>query len=225
MPPWLIVVCAILLCIAGLLALRVKIVIEANERVSVSVRLLLIRIRLYPRTKKIRTVGRAKRLARRRGAAGRGKKKRTAPQRFSPKALLEGKTLSQKVRFLRGLCAWLVRRTKRHLHLYAARLHIRVATGDAATTAVAYGAVSQSVAYLLGLLSHITRLHAREPQVAVQADFTGERSSIDAKLVLSVRVLWLLGILFGMISALFRSKGRKRGRKNGKNTPACKKGT
>ena len=116
------------------------------------------------------------------------------------------RTLKEKLRLARALLRMLIRRTKKHLRLHAARLHIRVATGDAATTAIAYGAIAQSTAYLLGALGEVTRLRADSDDVCVVADFTGERSAADVRIVLSIRVWGALATMLGVVLSYLRTK-------------------
>jgi hypothetical protein len=100
----------------------------------------------------------------------------------------------------------LIRKTRKYLRLHAARLHIRVATGDAAETAVLYGVVCQSLSYLLALFDRVTRLKAVTPDVSVTADYLAEKPSADVKLVFSLRVFGAIAILFGVAFSYMRTK-------------------
>lgn len=219
----LIVICAIALLLFLFLTLRVRLLLVANEQTArVELRVLCLRFTLHPKRPKTRLgdVKRAKRKAARKAAKKAkkaAKKDAQAPRRSSHLALLQGMTLREKIRTVRGLLALLVRYTRKYLRLHAARVHVSVATGDAATTAVAYGAVSQSLSYLLALLDRITRLKATTPQVAVRADFTGERSALDMRLVLSIRVWQLLATAVGILFALEKTKKRKKHTKSVQN--------
>ncbi len=206
--PW-IILCAVLLFILFLLSLRVRLVIRAGESVVLDLKILFLRFRLYPKKKRIkprdysaRKLARAKKKEAKRDEKTAKRKKSHAPARDAVKL-----PLRDKIALVRALCAFLVRRTHKHLHLHAAQLHVRVATGDPATTALAYGAVSQSVAYLLAGLDRITHLKAAEPDVAVTADFLGERSEIRANVTLSMRI-W--GFLVTAVPAFITHMNKKR---------------
>ena len=213
MPIPLIVLCAVLLFIAFLLCLRVRLTVRAADAVTLELKILFIRIRLYPKRKRIKprdySPRRLKRTEKKsaKRAAKKAKKlqKRKKTHREGEEATKLG--LRDKIRLMRALCAALTRRTHKHLRLHAARLHVRVATGDAATTAIAYGAVSQCVAYLLAGLDQVTRLKAVEPDVGVLADFLGERSSIEANVTFSIRV-W--GALATAVPVIFSYLNKKR---------------
>ena len=56
MPIPLIVLCAVLLFIVFLLSIRVRFTVRANEQVTLDLRILFIRIRLYPKKKKIKPI-------------------------------------------------------------------------------------------------------------------------------------------------------------------------
>ena len=231
MPIPLIVLCAVLLFIAFLLSLRVRLTVRAGEAVTLDLRILFVRIRLYPKKKRIRArdysprhLKRAEKKAAKRALK---KKKKLLKKQKLHAAQKDGVklTLRDKLALLRAICAVLIRRTNKHLHLHAARLHVRVATGDPATTAIAYGAISQSVAYLLAGLDRITHLHAAPPDVGVTADFLAERSEIRADVTFSIRV-W--GLIATAVPALLAHMNKKRAlasarrKKKNKNSPPRK---
>ena len=109
-----------------------------------------------------------------------------------------------------------------HLHIDLTRLRLTVATGDAAKTAILYGAVCQSLAYLLALLDRITHLRAPSPDVDVTADFLGEKSSADVKIVLSLRLGGALSILVSVAVAFLKAKmDQKQRRKQAKKKTAA----
>ena len=107
---------------------------------------------------------------------------------------------------VRGIASALIRKTQKKLRLVAARLHINVATGDAAKTAVLYGLVCQSLAYLLAALDRVTKLRAAEPDVAVTADYLAEKPSVDVKLVFSVRVAGVISLLISTALSYLRQR-------------------
>ncbi len=204
----LIVVGAVLLLFLIILALPVHVTLTAKDKVKLEWRLLFYRkeipLRRNPNKKKKHY-----------------KKQKKTTKIPALDRLIDEASLREELRLVRGLLSLIVRRKYKWLRLRTARLHIRVATGDAATTAVAYGAVSQSVAYLLALLDRITRLRAREPEVSITADFLGEHSAADVKLVLTLHV-------FDALAAEYRLwrddiKERKKDAQK-QDTAACKKG-
>ena len=78
-------------------------------------------------------------------------------------------------------------------------LHIQVATGDAAKTAIRYGYISQGTAYLLALLEQTTRLHrSAYKNTSVEADFLSSSTKARAHVTLAIRPIRL--IPFGIYS-------------------------
>lgn len=213
MPIPLIVLCAVLLFFVFLLSLRVRLTVRAGDTVTLDLKILFLHIRLFPKKKKIkprdyspRRLERAKKKAAKRAAKKSKKKQKHQKEHTSTPEGGVKLTLRDKVTLVRALCAVVIRRTHKHLRLHAARLHVRVATGDPATTAIAYGAVSQSVAYLLAGLDQVTRLKAVEPDVGVYADFLGEKSRIEANVTFSIRVWGALATAIPVLIAYLNKK-------------------
>lgn len=224
MPIPLIVVGAVILLFVLICLTRIRLTVTLRDEMEVTLRVLCFTIRRYPSRKKLKW----KKYSRKRMARAERKKakKLAKKQAKAAKRRSKGKdhlfdnetdtktTLTEKVRTIRAICAVLFRKTNKHLRLHAAKLHVNVATGDAAETAVLYGVVCQALAYLLAILDRITRLKADEPDVAVNADFLSEKSSTDMRLVLSVRVGGAFLILLGVIPAYIKAKlDRKQRRK------------
>lgn len=87
----------------------------------------------------------------------------------------------------------------KHLKIKVAKLRINVATGDAASTAIMYGVVIQSVAYVIELLNSITNLKGlKNADIAVNADYLSESTTFEMKFVFSLRVWHLFSIVFGV---------------------------
>lgn len=221
MPIPLIVILAILLFFVLLLLLPVRIVITCREAVAVRMKILFITVPLFPRHTKPPSPRdyTPRRLARKRRRA----EKRAArkARRAAKKAAKSGKavdtlksghtpsprpTLRENIRLVRALVAALVRKTGKHLHLKVARMHIRVATGDAATTAILYGATSASLAYLLAALDRVTSLKTKPREMGVFADYLHEKSSIDLKLIFSLRVWGALALVFSAALTFIKTR-------------------
>ena len=234
MPIPLIVVGAVILAFVGLCLLRFRLTVTLRDEVEVTLRILCFTLRRYPRRKPIKwknySPKKAARIERKKAKKLAKKEAKKAKKRTKGKVkdhLLDNETeqkttLAEKIRMIRALCAVLFRKTQKHLRLHAARLHISVATGDAAKTAVLYGAVCQALVYLLAMLDRITHLKAATPDVAVSPDFTGERSAADVRLVLSLRVGALALILFSMALAYIKAKLDRKKRRKQKQQKAAR---
>ncbi len=95
----------------------------------------------------------------------------------------------------------------KHLRITAARMRIKVATGDAATTAIAYGAVCQSVAYIVEILYNITNFRVKKSDdINVTADFAAIKSELDLKLIFRLRVWHVFAMLFAVLNGYIGKK-------------------
>lgn len=237
MPVWLIVLLALVAFFVLLFLLRVRVVLTADDaKVRLTLRVLCFTFSLYPgkrvdprkyspeRVKK-REAKKAKKAARKAAKAAKKaakQKKPAATTKKAPKASEAPMTLTEKLTLVRKLLVALLRATGKHLYLRAARLHIRVATGDAATTAIAYGAVSGGVALILTVLDKFTVLHAAPPDVAVIADYLGEKPHIDARVVFSMRVGGAVCVLFSVAFAFLKPRRAQKEKRNiAAGTPAA----
>ena len=90
-----------------------------------------------------------------------------------------------------------------HFRLDLARLHVTVATDDAATTAIAYGAVCASLDSLLRALEPLKGFNAPKARdISVSYDFLSEETKLDIKVVLSMRVWHGLHIGFTALRSI-----------------------
>ena len=102
-----------------------------------------------------------------------------------------------------------------HLRVDVARFKITVATGDAASTAVAYGAVSQTVSYLFAILKNNKRVKGlKTAEMDIVCDFLGESPSADIKLSFSLRVWHIFHLAFASLKSLIKHKLKSPASKN-----------
>lgn len=91
----------------------------------------------------------------------------------------------------------------RHLRIRVARIKITVASDDAATTAVTYGAISQSLNVLLPLLESVKNFHKlKKAEIAIGCDFSASEPDIDIKLSFSIRVWHIFHVAFAALKKL-----------------------
>lgn len=85
------------------------------------------------------------------------------------------------------------------------RLKVTVATGDAATTALLYGAATSALAFLTEALFQFSNLTLQdEADFGVAADFVGNRTRADVKIHFHLRAWHLLDIVLSAVPALLR---------------------
>lgn len=214
----LIILLLILALLLPVLSLPVRFIITCREGVTLKLKILFFGIPLFPKTEKavkprrysVKALQKRQRKAEKKAKKKAAKKQKKAAAKQAaraadthPKAPL---TLKEKLVLVRVLAAQLLKKTHKHLKLTAARLHVRVATGDAATTAILYGAVSASLSYLLLALDRATHLRARPRDISVVADYLEDKSSADIKLIFGMRVWGALALLFSLLFTFLKSK-------------------
>ncbi len=104
------------------------------------------------------------------------------------------------VKMATDVLATLFKKLFGHLRIDAARLHINLAMGDAATTAIAYGAVSNAIYGLCEVLDKFKGIDMPDVKnISVNADFLGESTTVDMKISVSLRPWHLFHVLFAVI--------------------------
>ena len=229
----LIVIGAILLLFLFLLTLKVTLTVAYRDEITLSVKVLFLRIRLLPKKEKklprSMSAAQARRLQKKmkkqaaKKAAKKAEKKKAKEERkqegiTTQKGGKKKKSIREildTVAMIREIVSVVIHRFFKHLRVDMARIKIKVATNDAATTAIAYGAVTQSVNLLLPLLNKIKHLDLpKVGDIDVSADFLSDSPEADVKLSFSLRVWHMLhvaiGALFTFIKHLVRKQTKNR---------------
>ena len=94
-----------------------------------------------------------------------------------------------------------------HLQIKVSRIKLVVATDDAATTAVAYGAITQSLNILLPALESVKNFKGlRRADIDVRPDFLSDSPTVDVKISFSIRVWHLFDMAFAALGKFLKSK-------------------
>ena len=111
----------------------------------------------------------------------------------------ESSPIIQKLNSIKNILAILLDTFRKHLHIKMAKIHIRVATNDAAKTALLYGAISTAVACLLDVIESITNLdRLKKSSVCVEPDFLSSKTDVKLNIVLKISI-------FGIIKVFMKS--------------------
>ena len=226
-----IVIGIILLFFVFLASLKATITIEYNGEVALSVRVLFIKIGILPSKEKKRKKSMSKKQAEKlkakleaKEAKKRAKKAQKKKEKEQKKAdIAAGNIKKEKksageildiVSLVSNLVKQVIGKFFSHLRIKVARIRMKIATGDAATTAITYGAVTQSINVFFPLLDGIkTVSFPTVKDIDISADFTSEESEIDIKLSFSLRVWHLFHVAFAALGELikyfFKSMRRK----------------
>ncbi len=94
------------------------------------------------------------------------------------------------------------------------RLNLTVASEDAATTAIMYGAALMGVQGILEILDRVTNVdYKKNAEVNVFVDYLSEKPKVDISLSFGLRVWHLFDILFAVarkfLSHLIKRKSKK----------------
>lgn len=101
--------------------------------------------------------------------------------------------------------------TKGKLRVEFHKLRVTVATGDAASTAILYGAAVQSFSYLLQWTQdHFNEIHRNDGEMTVEPDFLSQTSAFELDLRLRTRGFRAVGIGLGLLRAYRTEKRRAR---------------
>ncbi len=137
-------------------------------------------------------------------AAKRAEKKIGIPKQYCPVP-----NLKENLEMVLELAKKLVRKTRGKVKVRINKLHIRVATNDAAHTALLYGVVIQLVSYLLGYVErNYTRIERRDGDLAVEPDYTTSECSASIDLLFSAKIWRAVIIIIEMIDAYDTEKKR-----------------
>ena len=181
MPIWLYILLGILLFLAFLLFFPVFCRITYKESPIVDLEILFFRFRLYPRKNKIKAPSHKKQKTKKEDA-----KKPKAPSPSDPPLKQLTTLLSVlKENFPRLLTV---------LTLRLKRLKMKVASEDAAKTALLYGEASLALSAFLELLHGFCKFKEDAGAVSLEPDFSGSHTSLDAVLLLSTS-LWRVASL------------------------------
>ncbi|MBE6662849.1 MAG: DUF2953 domain-containing protein [Ruminococcaceae bacterium] len=183
--------------------LSAHVILEYREDVTLTLAFLFLKFRLFPaKQKKARLTKRTKKTEKQKQV----QKKQDTPEKPSG----EEKGILEKLKDIRTLLTVLLKRTLGHLSIRTARIHIFVATGDAASTAILYGAVNGGVALLLETLDRFGKLkYGRNDEILVCPDYLGDKTRADLRISFSLRVWHILDILLKTLLAYTKTRKQK----------------
>ncbi len=213
------VIGCILLFLIFILSLRAKITVVYDGEVKLSVRVLCFTIKILPKKPKKKgpfSMSRKKAEKIRAGLRKKAEKKRLKAeqkkkQKQEKKELKEKQPQTKKkklsiseildlISMVKDVVATVIKKFFGHLRIDLARMHVNVATGDAATTAIAYGVISEAAFYLFELLKKVKGFELPEVQdMSITADYLADSTTVDIKISFSLRVWHLFHVVFAAL--------------------------
>ena len=180
-----------------MLLLKVKINIVLDDAFAVYAKVLFIKIKLFPPSKK-KKKAKPKKVKKEKKAKEKKKSDVTNAQEKVQVKL----TIFDYIKIITDVVNVFFKKFAKHLHIKLAKIYIKVATDDAAQTAILYGAVSQSLAYLVEALDSVTNLDGlKSSYFNVEPDYLSNKFEAKINITFSIRII---GILDMGLKSLFR---------------------
>ena len=209
----------ILLFFALILSLKATVTVAYHDTVALSVRVLFFKIRILPKkekrgphrmsakkAKKIKAKLRKKQ--QKKAEAKHRKAKKKAAKKEMPKSEKKKMSLPEildLISLIRKILVKIVKTFFGHLRIDIIRLKIRVATGDAASTACSYGAITQAVNLLFPVLESTKNFSTPKTRdIDIVADFVGEEMEFDVEFAFSLRVWHLFHVALGALGTAIK---------------------
>ena len=186
----------LILLVLLLLLLKVRINIIFDGSLTVYVKALFFKIKLFPSSKKKK--GKPKKEKKKKKQ--KKEKEKQKPDADDAQGEAPAKpTVVDYIGIILDVVKLFFKRFAKHLHIRLATVYIKVASPDAAQTAMLYGATSQAVAYLVEGLNAITNLdRLKSSRIEVFPDFSSDKLEAKINITFSIR-------LFGVVDMGVRS--------------------
>jgi len=191
--------------------------VEYNGEIALCVRVLFIKIKILPKkdkksgphsmsekkARKIKEKLRKKALKKKQKKEQ--KKLEKEQKKDAPKQKKSISEILDIIRIIKDIVSVVIKRFFGHLRIDLARFKINVATGDAATTAIAYGAINEAVLLIFPMLDKLKGFDIpKNKDIDITADYLSDTTTVDIKLSFSIRVWHVLHIAFGALGVLIR---------------------
>lgn len=195
----------IALLVIILLTAKVELRISYKDELSISAKFLFLNFKLYPEKPKKK----------------KKKKKSKKPQPPASKSpsKKEAKKKSDIIPKLfeyRDTVLGIVKEFASVLHFRFLDINIKIATDDAAKTAITYSLAVQGVSYLVSFLDNYSNVDVtKNSSINVYTDFLSEESSLDGSVLLYTRVYHALPVLMKIVKLVTQIKLKSEDTKNG----------
>ena len=211
----------IILCIVAILALllltKVTLRIRYKESLCIDLKILFIKLRIYPSKKKPKRYRHS--MSKRKAKKIRDslkkkpkkerkifKKKKKDEEKDKEEKKLDKNDILSIISIIINFVKNFIRLFSKSIRLKASRIHLTVATDNAASTALTYAAVTESINVLFPLLDGIKAVK-RLPHgkyLSFNVDFIAEEPTIDIEIELYIRVIRALGSVLGASIKAFK---------------------
>lgn len=157
--------------------IKVRILVEFQDTVTLRLMVGWISVRVFPSRKK------RKRKSPNKDETNLANRKGSEEKKIPKQGNLSAKQICTLLRRVKPLLERLLARIFGYIRFYCAELSVQISTGDAASTAIAYGTVVQAMSYLEAWLCQIDRWSVRAKRTfSVRCDFAGSQSHINGRI-------------------------------------------
>ncbi len=185
---YILIAIALLICL--LLSLRINLHIIYEDELKIYLRILFIKIPIVPEGDSGFDISKLR------------KKKKDTDEGSAEEdkaAVKASPSVIDKLNSVRKVISIFSDAFHKHLHVKLTKIHVRVATPDAAQTAILYGAISTAIVCIIEVIESITNLdRIKKSSISVEPDFLSEKTDIKLRISLYVSV-------FGAIKVLMKS--------------------
>lgn len=185
MIPIIIVAAVLLLILLLVFAVRFHVVICFDGSLRVYLRVLLVKINIYPAAKKKKKSGKEK---------PKTEKSRKEPEKSGKGGIFSGGDTLETLGMIAEWLGRLFETFSRKLSVKVKKFRISVGTEDAADTAVMYGAVTGASSVLFALLQNKAKFYPAK-NTEIKADFLSGKTSADIKIDVYINVSGIVAVI------------------------------
>ena len=179
------------------LSLRVNLHIRYEDELKVYIKILFFKIEILPNTSKIFN------------GFKKNKEKPTHIIKDIKDADTSSESIVDKLNTIRDILSILSESFHKHLHVKLSKIHVRVATGEAAKTAILYGAISTAVACIIDAIDEIANLKPiKDSSVSVEPDFLSEKTKIKLSISLYMSIAGIISVLMSSFIKYYSLKDK-----------------
>jgi hypothetical protein len=175
--------------VLAVLLIRISVQIKVKDELKISICWLFLSFKVYPAKEKSKS-----------GKLKSGHTKKENPIKVYTKELIKDKGIDGAIKEIISLCKDILKPFRPFLKksvVKIKRLHVLISCGDAATTAIVFGAVNSLLYSFIGYIQDNLKLNKKN--VSVNTDFSGTKSLLDADIYFSVRPISVIGLIFDLV--------------------------
>ncbi len=195
------IILAILAALLLLLLLPVRIYLFYDGKVCAFLSVFGFRVPLYPRKKKSKAAKRKR------------KKKKSLPHSTQKEKTGTKKNFSyytKNFRLFLRILGKVQKKLRGAFKIEILSMRATVATGDAASTAILYGVISQGFSYVLALADTFWRTKYSPRNIYLAPDYTAEKTEFKIKIRLSSNLFYLIGAGMHTILTFLKEKTKSK---------------